>query len=81
MSVNFFTILFIYLVALGLFFFFFFFFWLHWVFFFFFFFFLLYGLFSSCGEQSYSLIAVRGLLVAATSFVLWSMACRAFRLQ
>ena len=67
MSVNFFTILFIYLVALGL--------------FFFFFFFLLYGLFSSCGEQSYSLIAVRDLLVAATSFVLWSTACRAFRLQ
>ena len=63
MSVNFFTILFIYLVALG------------------FFFFLLYGLFSSCGEQSYSLIVVHGLLVAATSFVLWSMACRAFRLQ
>ena len=32
-------------------------------------------------SRGYSLIAVRGLLIAATSLALWSIACRAFRPQ
>ena len=52
--------------------------WLRWVFFFFF----CYAGFSLVVvSRGYSLIAVRGLLIAATSLALWSIACRAFRPQ